>query len=1136
KEGIDLHDLREPNNQSYTFHSVTMEFKNALNSVAIQGTEKQSNYSNYYLGKDPKKWASNVSNFKAVDYTSLYNGISVKTFSEFNNVRFDFIVAPNSDPSVIALEFKGQNRMYIRNNDLIIVTEVGEIIQKAPLAYQDINGKRIKVKCSYKLQGNIISFETGSYNHNYTLTIDPTLVFASFTGSTSDNFGMTATYDNLGCTYAGGICYGEGYPITTGAYQVNFNDGASNPYDMTLTKFSPDGSNLLFSTYVGGGSVDNPQSIIVDSHNNLLVLGSSNSMNFPVTTNAIDTSHNGYFDIIVLKLKYDGTALLASTYIGGSDFDGKNVILNLRPNYADDLRGGILVDASDNIYIATSTKSINYPVTSGCAQPNRSGSQDGCVAKLSPDLSSFFYSTFLGGTVEDAAYNIALDDNNCLYVTGGTMSTDFPVTSGALITSNTPSDIDGFLTHLSADGSTVLHSTYLGTTLRDQSHFVQLDKNGDVYVFGQTFGSYPVSPGAYSNPGSGQFIHCLNPELNTTIFSTVVGTGASGPDISPAAFLVDNCNNIYISGWGGSLNNSGTHVSSTIGLPISSNAFQSTTDGNDFYFMQLSEHASSLLYATYFGGNISHEHVDGGTSRFDKTGAIYQAICAGCGAHSDLPTTPGAWSQTNNSFNCNNAVVKFSFNTEITSAQFTTFPSFPVGCVPLSVNFTNQSLHAVSYEWDFGDGNFSTDEHPAHTFTTPGDYFVTLIATDSSTCNIKDTTFLPVTVYPDVDVQVQSPLHICYDSSAQITATITGATSTHWIPSTYLNSTTIGNPVSTPPANITYTVNVSNAACSASDSVKVFVHRNTPSIILDVSQQCSNNPTVMSADTIYSSYSWSTGATGQQISVLLPGTYSLTTTNSYGCIGKDSASISNYTNVQVEVRDTGLCAGQSVQLKTTEGNYIYNWTPSSGLDNSTIFNPVSTVTETTTYTVTITNGPCVTSNMLVVSVLPLPVINAEPSSITVLPGETVDMTGISDTISYWSPPRDLICDVCFATAATPDSNTVYYATVYNANGCSATDSVQVFLAPTLYIPNAFSPNTDVSNPVFKPEYIGITKIEAFIFNRWGELIYKWDTLDGSWDGTYKGHKCQQDVYIYKINATDYLENVIERAGTVTLLR
>src|SRR5690606_22543253 len=193
------------------------------------------------------------------------------------------------------------------------------------------------------------------------------------------------------------------------------------------------------------------------------------------------------------------------------------------------------------------------------------------------------------------------------------------------------------------------------------TYFVQLDLMDEVYVVGSTLGAYPVTPGKYSTAAGMQFLHKFSNDLSTSIWSTRIGS-TGNENLSLTAFLVSNCGQIYFAAWGSSTNGSGMAgvFGSTTGLPVTPDAFQSSTDGGDFWLIMLEPEATALGYATFFGGS-SPEHVDGGTSRFDKEGIVYHAVCAGCGGNSSYPTTPGAWSNTNNSTNCNLGVFKIDF-------------------------------------------------------------------------------------------------------------------------------------------------------------------------------------------------------------------------------------------------------------------------------------------------------------------------------------------------------------------------------------------------------------------------------------------------------------------------------------------
>ena len=250
------------------------------------------------------------------------------------------------------------------------------------------------------------------------------------------------------------------------------------------------------------------------------------------------------------------------------------------------------------------------------------------------------------------------------------------------------------MSEIKHNGNQLLHSTYYGSNEYDQVYFVDLDRNQNKYVFGQTEkqDSSFISNALWNIPGSGQFVSKFNPDLSSRIYSTVFGSG-NGINISPTAFLVDLCNKMYLAGWGGTVNQYPTYANNagfTNNMPISSDAFQSTTDGSDFYIMVLEDDASGLVYGSYFGGSSSSEHVDGGTSRFDRKGKIYQAVCAGCGNNSDLPIYPtNVVSATNNS-SCNLGVFKMEFDLPFVLADFETPP---IGCEPQTHQFNNTSVH-----------------------------------------------------------------------------------------------------------------------------------------------------------------------------------------------------------------------------------------------------------------------------------------------------------------------------------------------------------------------------------------------------------------------------------------------------------
>ena len=1152
-----------------TFQAVRMEFL-GCNPASIEPADKRSYYCNYFIGNDASKWASNVGAFGSVYYNNLYPGVSVKVFSDQSNVRYDFILDPHTNVSEIKLQYEGQNGLSLNEGKLIIHTEIGDIAQSQPIAYQEINGSRVNVDCHFVLHDNVLGFELGNnYDPTQPLVIDPTLVFSTFSGSTADNWGMSATYDAMSNAYTSGICFAIGYPVTPGAYMMTFQGGGTGGgnlwpppdntgFDIVISKFNPTGTGLLFSTYLGGSDNEEPQSLVVDNQDNLVVLGRTYSTNFPTTPGAFQAANGGGADLIVSKFDSSGTQLMASTYVGGSGDDGVNIsaledsLGSLKHNYADDGRGDVVVDINNNVYVASCTSSPNFPTTAGAFQAGPQGKQDGCAFKMNANLTAMVWSTYLGGAANDAAYNIALNSADEAYVAGGTESGNFPATAGTL----NPfymGNIDGFLVHLSPAGN-MLQSTFLGTTGYDQAYFVQTDKNNNVYVYGQTSGAYPITPASvYSNPNSGQFIHEMNPTLSATVFSTEFGSGRGFSDIAPSAFLVDNCDNIYISGWGGDLYLYNGTTSSTIGLPTTPGAYRTTpnvcnnyytkyqNNGEDFYFAVFQKNASSLWYATFFGATSggyptgSLAHVDGGTSRFDKRGVIYQAICGGCGGYSDIPTTTGAWSATNDGPNCNNALVKFEMNLLETVASFVISPAVTVGCSPFTITFKNTTSYGKTYSWNFGDGGTSTSPTPTHIYATPGTYRIELTAVDSTTCNLVDSAFAIVRIVAPPVVTAPSTF-VCLGDSVQLNATSAGALSFTWTPNTGLNNSSISNPRSAPLASTAYYVTVADSFCSTTDTVNVAVYSNQTKIIPGNAQICLGDSVKLTTDSSYVSYVWSTGTTASFTEVKTAGPVYVVTTDKHGCKGKDSVEVQAYSKVPLFERDTAICLTHIVHLYADSGDFTYLWEPPFSLNKNNIFNPVAAPIVTTVYTVTVTNGPCVTTDSVKITVKPTPVVQAVPDSIMVLPGQTVTLNAVGTPPFTWSPAKGLSCTDCDYPTVVVDSNTMYYVQVADSDGCSAMDSVILDVIPTMYVPNAFTPNHDGLNDVFRPVFTGYISIEVWIFDRWGTEIYHWTTLDGGWDGTVNGDKVQEDTYVYMIKAESYTHKNFQQIGRVTVIR
>ncbi|MDX2286195.1 MAG: PKD domain-containing protein [Bacteroidia bacterium] len=1091
--------LHDESDSLIRWHVFRVEFAGAQ-QAALAPERKFREYHNYFLGNDPARWAGGVPLYGKITYQALYPGVDLRLYGSGDALKYDFLLQPGADAAQIRMVFRGAEQVRLdRGGNLQIRTSVREMTELAPVAWQYAGDARLPVACRFRLQGDTLSYEfPEGFDPALPLVIDPTLIFSTYTGSSANNWGFTATYDDAGNAYAGGIQFGSSifgaYPVTAGAFQQSFQGGET---DAAISKFSPDGSALIWSTYLGGSAGtnpfttynDQPHSMIVSATGELVVMGRTNSPNFPTTAGAFDQTPNGGFDIFVTRFNAAGTGLVASTLIGGADNDGVNGSTNLststdtKYNYGDDARGEVILDDAGNVYVAGSTNSNNFPTTPGAFRSSRAGGQDAVVFKLSPSLGSLLFSTYLGGNEDDAAYSLKVDNAGRTYVTGGTASSNFPAIAG-LHSSYRGGTTDGFVAKLNASGTAVLNSTFIGTNDYDQTFFVELDTSLNVYLVGQTEGNFQVFPppgqNVYQNSGGKQFIIKLNNDLNAIVFSTVFGAvNALGPNISPTAFLVDRCENIYVSGWGGSTNFNSVTVS---GMPVTPDAFdQVSEDGSDFYMIVLTRDAQSLLYASFFGGfnngtTSAGDHVDGGTSRFDKNGVIYHAVCAGCWGNSSFPTTPGVWSPTNNATiaqggenGCNLAIFKLSFNLAGVEADFiprdqNNIPLVTTeGCAPLFVRFDNTSLGLVTpalttYAWDFGDGATSTLQEPTHTFQNAGTYLVRLIITDPTSCNITDTTFETIIVYPPPAVDAGPDIEICLPDTVQLTS-LTAAASYAWTPTNLIvGPSNVQNPLALAPASGIYVLTITDVqGCVARDTVRVTVGTGLEVIAREDTLICRGGSVRLNAagQVAGGTYLWTSSppvalSNPTALNPLASGVdtttqFFLQVTDPDGCLGFDTVEVRVFEVFTFE--DTSVCTGNSIQL-TASGGVTYSWLPDNGtLSNRFIANPLATPSVSTTYTVTST-GPagCISTKSFDVQVLPLPSAAIAPAA-PICFGQSVRLFASGGASYRWSPGLSLSDPFVSDPVADPDVTTRYQVTVTDAAGCVDTASITVTVNP-----------------------------------------------------------------------------------------
>ncbi|HWI91970.1 MAG TPA: PKD domain-containing protein [Flavisolibacter sp.] len=1111
-------------------HAYKVNFIGANPKAQLMADKPLFTYNNYISGSDPSKWFFDCNSFQAVTVKDIYPNVDLRYYSDNGSMKYDLIVHPGGDASRIAMKYDGADEMKIKNKELLIGTSVGTLKELSPYTYQYNEKGKAPIATKYSLNNNVVRFNVKDYDRTTTLIIDPNLTFCSFSGSSADNWGFTATYGPDGSMYGGGIVFGRGFPISAGAFQTSFGSGTgdcfSSGFDIGIIKLSPDGTKRIYATYLGGSGNEMPQSLIVDNAGQLIVAGRTNSPSsgggaFPTTS---QIGPGGSWDIFITKLNAQGTGIVGSVRIGGSSDDGANInpcggsgATSLQRNYGDEARSEVNLDAAGNVYLASCTQSDNFPVRNGF-QATKGGSQDGVVLKFNPSLSTLFFSSYLGGTANDAAYVIEVNPaNNNIYVAGGTESSNLPGNTAGSISPSNNGSIDGFISIISNDGSAILKTTYLGTGGIDQIYGLKFDLLGFPYVMGQTTGTWPVQNAAWSTPNGRQFIAKLKPDLSAFVYSTVFGKsrgGQAAPDISPVAFLVDRCENVYVSGWGGNIGAS-YPSSGAAGLPVTADAIKSSPNvnpetglGEDFYFLVLKKDATRLLYATFFGQNNGRigDHVDGGTSRFDKNGVIYQAICASCGNTNPFPTTPGAWATRKTAAaNCNLAMVKIDFDLSGVRSGIQSLingrPRDTAGCVPLTVEFRDTVRNAASYEWNFGDGSpmiKTIIPTTTHTYTNVGIYHVMLVAIDSTTCNMRDTSYLNIKVSDyKADLNLNAiKLNPCDSFKYRFDNLSTAPAARPFKSTSFIWDFGDGSPQ---------------------------VTAGTGSVFHNYSAPGTYNVKLILDDTSYCNYP-DTLVRQLRIAALVKADF---TTPPSGCAPYDAhfANISQAGSQFIWDFGDGSPFSNEIDpmhLYPNPGTYTIRLT---AIDSGTC-----NIIDSTKFTITVYGNP--TADF---SASPQPPVSNVPISFTNLSS--------SDAVRFkWDfGDGDSLITTSRAVVAHEFNATDKYdvcLTAYNQAGCPATvcKIVETLINPAVDVPNAFTPGKFGPNSVVYVRGFGIAKMKFAVWSRWGEKVFETNTKKLGWDGYYKGKLLPMDVYAYtlEVDFTDGTKTT--KTGDITLIR
>lgn len=1117
-------------------HAYKVTFLGSNNVIEAVPDKMEATYNNYFIGNDNSKWATNCKIYHAITYKNVYPNIDVRYYTEGNSLKYDLIVHPGGNPNAIAMRYDGADKLEVKNKELVIGTSVGEIKELYPYSYQSVFGKKQSVECRYQVKNNVVTFKVQQYTSSETLIIDPQLIFSSFTGSKQDNWGYTATPGPDGSFFAGGIAFGAGYPVSPGAYQTTYGGGVGDDqigtgYDIAIFKFSPDGSQRRYATYIGGDRNEQPHSMICDAQGNLIIAGRTSSHNFPGTPTRLPSTTD--YDIFVIKLNANGTAALGSVRIGGSSNDGVNIRPKYAPdgnnpvadatrrNYGDDARSEVLLDAAGDVLLASCTQSSDFPVTAGTPIQSTfgGGRQDGVILKFTPNLNSVLFSTYFGGSGDDACFVLSISPTTGnLYVAGGTTSVDLPGDkTNVLFNAYQKGECDGFVTELLPDGSAILKTTYAGTTGNDLIYGIQFDKFGFPYIMGTTTGSWKVVNATYSNTGGKQFISKLKPDLSDFVYSTVFGTNSSVPNLSPIAFLVDRCQNVYVSGWGGGLNTNKLYpTAGTFGLPLKNELVDpvsgrpiTVADGSDFYFFVLEKDAQSQLFGSYFGrfGGLG-DHVDGGTSRFDANGVIYQALCSceGTGG-GPFPTTSSVWSPISGTTACNEAAAKVEMNFAGVGASVkATIDGVvdTIGCVPLNITFTDTLAKGKMYIWNYGDPanpkkdtTFAPNNTTSHVYNNVGVFRLMLVAIDSSTCNIADTAYISVRVgnnkvTPDFSfLKLDSCTSLRYRFDNLTTAPSPKYTNQTFIWDFGDGSprvrTGFGSQIHTFPSTGSYTIRLvvdDTTFCNSPDSTE---------------KKLRINPNV---------------------------------------------------KAQFSTPTRGCVAYTPVFKNTSLGGTDWLWDLGDGTF-STDFEPVHTYNLVGSYNVrliakdTTTCNKVDTSAYFTITVYPIPT-----ADFTWSPNPPIENTKTSFTNFSAGATRYLwdFGDGEGSTEVNPvhqfNKTDTFHVMLVAFNDADCADTVKkdvpIIIRPLLDVPNAFTPGrfagNSYNNGIVKVEGFGIGKMIWKIYNRWGQVVFSTTNVRQGWDGTFKGVLQPMDVYAYTLDVEFTDGKKLRKTGDITLLR
>jgi hypothetical protein len=661
-----------------------------------EGRQELASYSNYLIGSDPGGWHGHVKQFAEVWYPRIYPGIDLVFYGHNGQLEFDFVVSPHTDARQIAFTISDvPARTHLRENtsgDLIIPVGEKELVLRKPLVYEgkrclsekraktsaqvppckDLKGGKFRVQ--HRGSSNVlVAFELPNYDHNHELVIDPVVAFSTFLGGSGADQINGIAADSLGNVYVLGQTDSPDFPVTPGVVQTTLT-GSGNAF---ISKFSADGSHLIYSTFLGGGGED-PHGIALDSSNNVYVTGETYAQNFPLVNPYISQNSSGTG--FVSKLSPDGAALIYSTYLGGN---------------AEGSCNAIAVDSAGEAVLVGRTFATNFP-TVNASQSNPAGASDAFVTKLNASGSAAIFSTYLGGSSTDYGQGVAIDASGGIYVAGITYSSDFPTTPSSYQPTYTSNPYGvSFLSKFSASGGSLAYSTYLTGA---QAFGLAVSTSGNAFLTGTAGPALPVTPGAFQvGPvvDTHPFVTQFDSTGSSLVYSTFLGSTGGSLD-NGNAIALDPSNDAYLTGQTSSAN-----------FPLQNPVETSTPDGvPEAFVSELNAAGSQLVFSTYLGGQGNSGGQQGNAIAVDGSGNIY------VGGSTIVPQFPvlNAWQPTMNG-------IESGFIT-----KFLNQPAPNLSLNPTSISFPPEVVNVTSAPQTITVGNTGSAPLTVSNVTVNGDY------------------------------------------------------------------------------------------------------------------------------------------------------------------------------------------------------------------------------------------------------------------------------------------------------------------------------------------------------------------------------------------------------------------------------